>query len=114
MVLAALIVAAVYLEWKTLVDNILVVGGACLAFNLVSMLTGYLAPLALQLPRKQAIAIAMEIGIHNGALAIFVALNVLNNPAMSVPAGVYSLIMYFTAAAFVFLVTRRVIEEKVA
>jgi BASS family bile acid:Na+ symporter len=113
-VLAALIVVAVYLEWQTLVDNILVVGGACLAFNLVSMLTGYLAPLALRLPRKQAIAIAMEIGIHNGALAIFVALNVLNSPAMSVPAGVYSLIMYFTAAAFAFLVTRRAIEEKVA
>ena len=40
-------------------------------------------------------------------LAIFIALNVLNNPAMSIPAAVYSLIMFFTAAAFAFWLVRR-------
>jgi BASS family bile acid:Na+ symporter len=56
----------------------------------------------LQLPKRQAIAIAMEIGIHNGTLAIFIALNVLQNPTISVPAAVYSLLMFFTAALFAF------------
>ena len=56
--------------------------------------------MALRLPRPQAIAIGMEIGIHNGTLAIYIALNVLGNPAMSIPAAVYSLVMFFTAAAF--------------
>jgi BASS family bile acid:Na+ symporter len=82
------------------------VGLACLAFNLVSMAAGYLVPLALRLPQRQAIAIAMEIGIHNGALAIYVALNVLGNQAMSVPAAVYSLIMFVTAAVFAASVQR--------
>jgi BASS family bile acid:Na+ symporter len=82
------------------------VGLACLVFNLVSMSAGYLVPLALRLPRRQAIAIAMEIGIHNGALAIYVALNVLGNQAMSVPAAVYSLIMFVTAAVFAASVQR--------
>ncbi|WP_199171391.1 MULTISPECIES: hypothetical protein [Luteimonas] len=68
--------------------------------------TGYAAPRALRLPRRQAIAIAMEIGIHNGTLAIFIALNVLENPMMSVPAAVYSLLMFFTAAAFAFWLNR--------
>ena len=68
---------------------------------------GYAAPLALRLPRRQAIAIAMEIGIHNGTLAIFIALNVLGDSAMSNPAAVYSLMMFLTAAAFAAWLVRR-------
>ena len=83
------------------------VGLACLLFNLVSMGVGYAAPRALKLPRRQAIAIAMEIGIHNGTLAIFIALSVLGNATMSAPAAVYSLLMFFTAAIFAAWLNRR-------
>jgi hypothetical protein len=48
----------------------------------------------------------MEIGIHNGALAIFIALNVLANATMSIPAAVYSLLMLVTAALFAAWVAR--------
>lgn len=106
LVLALLIVAALGQEWDTLLAWFAAVGVACLLFNLVSMGVGYGAPLLLKLPRRQAIAIAMEIGIHNGTLAIFIALNVLQSPAMSVPAAVYSLLMFFTAAAFAVWLTR--------
>ena len=100
LVLAVLIAGAIYIERKALLPSLIAVGGACLAFNLVSMLAGYLAPLALRLPKGQAVAIAMEIGIHNAALAIFIALNVLRNPAAAVVPGIYSLVMYVTASAF--------------
>ncbi|MDP2137992.1 MAG: hypothetical protein Q8J74_09070, partial [Candidatus Didemnitutus sp.] len=43
---------------------------------------------------------AMQIGIHNGTLAIFIALNVLGSSAISIPAVAYSLIMFGTAAIF--------------
>jgi bile acid:Na+ symporter, BASS family len=105
-VLVLLIGAAVAQSWALLVAWFAAVGLACLLFNLVSMGTGYLAPLAIRLPKKQAIAIAMEIGIHNGTLAIFIALNVLQNAAMSVPAAIYSLLMFFTAAGFAFWAAR--------
>jgi BASS family bile acid:Na+ symporter len=107
LVLALLVVAAVAQEWRTLLTHFAAVGIACLAFNLASMGTGYAAPLMLRLPRRQAIAIAMEIGIHNGTLAIFIALNVLGSATMSVPAAIYSLMMFVTAAVFAFVVTRR-------
>lgn len=107
LVLALLIVAAVGQEWQTLAASLAAVGLACLLFNLASMAIGYAAPLALRLPRRQATAIAMEIGIHNGTLAIFIALNVLRNPAMSVPAAVYSLLMFVTAALFAAWLVRR-------
>lgn len=107
LVLALLIVAAVAQAWSTLLAWFAVVGLACLLFNLASMGAGYAAPRALKLPKRQAVAIAMEIGIHNGTLAIFIALNVLGNAAMSIPAAVYSLLMFFTAAVFAWWASRR-------
>jgi BASS family bile acid:Na+ symporter len=106
-VLAILIAAAIYIERGKLLDSIVAVGLACLLFNVVSMVSGYLAPLALKLPERQAIAITMEIGIHNTALAIYVALNVLNNPAASLVPGIYTLSMYLTATLFAIYVSRR-------
>lgn len=105
-VLALLIAAAVYVEWLTLLTYAATVGIACLAFNLVSMGAGYALPRAIDLPRPQAIAIAMEIGIHNGTLAIFIAINVLDSSVMSIPAAIYSLIMFVTAGLFAWWLTR--------
>jgi BASS family bile acid:Na+ symporter len=107
LVLVLVIGAALGAEWERLPGYFAAVGLACLMFNLVSMGAGYLVPLALRIGRRQAIAIAMEIGIHNGTLAVFVALNVLGNAAMSVPAAIYSTIMFVTAALFGWWINRR-------
>lgn len=107
LVIVLLVGAVLWIEWGVLVAYAATVGVACLIFNLVSMGAGYGLPLAIRLPRRQAIAIAMEIGIHNGTLAIFIALNVLGNGLMSVPAAIYSLIMFVTAAVFAWWLTRR-------
>lgn len=85
------------------------VGIAALAFNLVSLAVGYIVPKLARVPERQSVAIGMEIGIHNGTLAIAIASSptLLNNSTMSVPAAIYSLIMFFTAAAFGAVVARR-------
>jgi bile acid:Na+ symporter, BASS family len=106
-VLIAVIGAAIGAEWDKLPGFIAAVGGACLAFNLLSMSAGYGLPRLLKLPREQSIAISMEIGIHNGTLAIFIALNVLQNPTMSIPAAVYSIIMFITAGIFAVWLNRQ-------
>ena len=108
LLLAGLVFAAIAQEWNTLTKYFAVVGGACLVFNLLSMAVGYGVPLAVKLPDKQAIAIAMEIGIHNGTLAIFIALNVLGSSTISIPAAIYSLIMFVTAGLFGWWVSGRV------
>lgn len=105
--LAVLVAGAIGENWKILVPALAAVGLACLAFNVISLSVGYAAPLVLRLPQRQAIGIAMEIGIHNGALAIYIALNVLKMPQTSFAPAIYSLIMFVTAAIFVVLVTRR-------
>lgn len=106
-VLLAVILAAIGAEWDRLPGFIAAVGLACLTFNLLSIAIGYGLPRLLRLPRNQSIAISMEIGIHNGTLAIFIALNVLQNAEMSIPAAVYSIIMFFTAGVFAYALKRR-------
>ncbi|MHA8075251.1 bile acid:sodium symporter family protein [Aquirufa sp. TARAVU-A1A] len=100
--LALLIVLAGLNEIDHLVHDIKAVGAAALSFNLACLLVGYFLPRLFKLPPKQAVAISMEVGIHNGSLAIYIALSILNNGAMTIPAVVYSLIMFITAAVFAF------------
>lgn len=100
--LLLIIILALVKDWQTVLDYAPVVGAAALAFNLLSLAVGYLVPRLLKLSLRQAIAIGMEIGIHNGTLAIALALSpvLLNNSTMAIPAALYSIIMFFTAAAF--------------
>lgn len=104
--LVVVIVGAVLKEKENLGNYFEQVGTATLFFNLASMLIGFFVPLFFKIEKKQAIAIGMEIGIHNGTLAIFIALNVLDNSIMSIPPAIYSLLMFFTAAVFGILVNK--------
>jgi BASS family bile acid:Na+ symporter len=106
--LALIIILAVLKEKEHIVQYFQEVGLAALVFNLLSMGIGYFVPQLFNLGKKQAIAIGMEIGIHNGTLAIYIALSVIGNSAMSIPAAIYSLIMFFTAALFGYWVSRSV------
>lgn len=104
--LVLIIILAVMKERTHIIQYFQEVGFAALVFNLLSMGLGYFIPRMFQLGKKQAIAIGMEIGIHNGTLAIYIALSIIGNSAMSIPPAVYSLIMFITAALFGFLVNR--------
>src|SRR5690606_30803564 len=107
--LALIVVAAVLKERANVLTFIELAGLAALAFNLASLAVGYFVPLMARLPKRQAIAIGMEIGIHNGALAIAIASapTLLNNSMMAIPPAIYSILMLFTAAGFGWLVSRR-------
>ena len=100
LLLALLVVLTMIQQWQLLAEYAAIIGLACVLFNVLSLLIGYAVPLALKLPRRQAIAIAMEIGIHNGTLALFIAFTVLENSVMAVPAAFYSISMFITAGLF--------------
>lgn len=102
--LVLIIVAAILKEKANVISFFQQVGVAALFFNVGSMLIGYFVPRLFKISNKQAIAIGMEIGIHNGTFAIYIALSVLGNSVMSIPPAIYSLIMFFTAAIFGYLV----------
>ena len=102
--LALIIAAITYNERGTLVNSFKQLGGPVLFFNLLSMAVGYYLPQAFRVEKRQAVAIGMEIGLHNGTLAIYIALNVIHNSTMAMPPAMYGLLMFFTAAMFGFLV----------
>lgn len=102
--LLLIIVSVTIRERGMLVSSFNQIGLPVLIFNVLSMAMGYYMPLLFNIGKRQAIAIGLEIGLHNGTLAIYIALNVLQNSTMSVPPAIYSLLMFFTAAAFGFLV----------
>ncbi|GIJ22461.1 bile acid:sodium symporter family protein [Micromonospora lutea] len=107
-VLVAVIAGAVLGERDNLADYFVSVGLAVLAFNLLSLGIGYGVPRLAGVERSAAKAAGFEIGIHNSTLAITVALSpaLLNSTQMAIPGAVYGIVMFFTAAAFGYLVNR--------
>jgi BASS family bile acid:Na+ symporter len=107
-VLVVVIAGAVFGERENIADYFVSVGLAVLAFNLLSLLIGYGVPRLAGVEKRAAIAAGFEVGIHNSTLAITIALSpaLLNNAQMAVPGAVYGIVMFFTAAAFGWLVTR--------
>lgn len=106
--LLAVVIIALVQEWDTFRTWAPVVGAATLAFNLISLGVGYIAPRLAGVEKRQATAIAMEIGIHNGTLAIAIALSplLLNNATMAIPAAIYGLIAFITAGIFGYALKR--------
>ncbi|MEV4629861.1 bile acid:sodium symporter family protein [Micromonospora sp. NPDC049523] len=114
-VLVVVIGAVLYGERANLAGYFVSVGLAVLAFNIVSLLVGYAVPRVAGVDRSAAIAAGFEIGIHNTAFTITVALSpaLMNNAEMAIPGAVYGIVMFFTAVAFGWLVTRRRAQESV-
>ena len=106
-VLAAFALIAIAKEWSALVESFAGIGPAVLLFNAISLASGYYLSRAAGLDKSMATAISFEIGIHNSTLAIFIALSVLGNFQLALPAAIYSVSMYILATLFGGLVLRR-------
>ncbi len=99
-VLALLALGAIAKEWRALADSAASIGGIVLVFNLLSLLSGYYLSRSLGLAKPMATAISFEIGIHNSTLALYIALSVLQNFQMALPAAAYSVSMYVIGTLF--------------
>ncbi|WP_433755314.1 bile acid:sodium symporter family protein [Nocardia sp. CA-135398] len=106
-VLLLVVAAAVGREFDTLTENIGKLATLSLLLSTLSFVIGYTVPRLFRVQTDQAIASAMEIGIHNGALAIAVASSVLHNSQMAVPPAVYGVLMNVPAAVAAYLLARQ-------
>lgn len=103
-ILVLVVAGSIIANRNLLVDNFGSLSGITVVFCLCSLSVGYLIPRLLKVNRHQAIACSFEIGIHNATLAIVIAQTVIGSVQMSLPAGVYGVLMFFIAAAFGFLI----------
>ena len=108
-VILALVVIGILVDQRSnLTGYVADVGLVAGLFCAISLVVGYVVPKALGVSDAQAIACSMEIGLHNATLAIFVAVEVLDETAISVPAAVYSLFMFALGVTWGLFVSRRV------
>lgn len=98
---AAIVVGTFVSQWPTLRDNAGIVGPAALALNLGTMGLAWWVAQRSRVDRGGRIAIAMECGLQNAALGIFVANNLLGQPTLAIPSVVYALLMNFSAITLV-------------
>ncbi|WP_408896688.1 bile acid:sodium symporter family protein [Nocardioides sp. R1-1] len=105
-VLALVIAGALVGERENLADYLADIGVATTLFCALSLGLGYLLPRLARTTERQALASAFEVGIHNSTLAIAVALSVLDNDTLAVPAAVYGVLMFPLALLAGWLLTR--------
>jgi bile acid:Na+ symporter, BASS family len=103
--LAIAIIGAVASTWRVLIGAFVDVGIAAAVLNISLMILGYLTGWLVRLPQNQRICMGIEFGIQNGILAVAIASSplMLNNPTMTIPAVIYSLLMLIIGVAFGFV-----------
>lgn len=104
-VFAFVVLGAILSEHDTVAENAAEVGGAALALNVAAMSGSYAISKLARLGDRQATAIALELGIHNAALAIAVGASLADE--VTIPAAVYASFMLFTGGAFALAMSRR-------
>ena len=77
-----------------------------LVLNVIMMVLAYYIAQMLATGSAQKKCITIECGLQNGTLAIFVATSIFGGGMYVIPAATYSLIMFATSLAFVYLVRK--------
>ncbi|WP_029036702.1 bile acid:sodium symporter family protein [Salinimicrobium xinjiangense] len=103
-VFLVLIIAAVLIkERANLVEFFIKAGPLSLLLNLLGMLSGYYITKAITKNKARSLAVGIEVGIVNGTLGIAIAAGILENSVMTIPAAIYSIIMFPGAMLLVYM-----------
>jgi len=88
-----MVVLTFWQQRALLVQHAAHLGLACLALDALVLAAAWALARGARLPRPAVIAIATECGLQNAALGIYVAHELLQQPALAVPSVVYALWM---------------------
>ena len=88
---------------QVLLNNFSTVGPACLLLNLAILACAWLISCYMGLMPRDRISVVTECGLQNSALGIYVCVQLLQSPPMSVPSVVYAVLMNGGALVFVAL-----------
>ena len=101
--------AAFYEERENLINLLKQAGLIALILNVTMMIIAYYLGKIFASGVKQLKCIALECGLQNGTLALFVSTQIFGSDILyAIPTGAYALIMYITGFTFVFLLRRNV------
>jgi bile acid:Na+ symporter, BASS family len=92
-------------ESEAITDHFAELAVATLLLNLLAMTISFNVARLARLSRQQSTAIAMELGVHNGTVAITVGAGIAT--ILASPAAVYSVFMFITAGVFARIMYKR-------
>jgi len=102
-----IVFAAIWIEEKDNIFNYLAQAGlAVLILNVVMMILGFFIAKKFVSGVAQQKCIALECGLQNGTLAVFVATLIFDDIAYFVPTAAYALIMYITGFIFIYILRK--------
>jgi len=106
-ILFIIVFAAIYIEERNnILDYILQSGLAVLILNIVMMTLAFLIAKKYASGISQQKCIAIEGGLQNGTVAVFVATLIFDDVAFVVPTASYALIQYITGFLFIALLRK--------
>ena len=102
-------ISAFYEERESFISFLMQAGFITLILNITMMIVAYYLGKTLASGVKQQKCIALECGLQNGTLAIFVSTQIFGTDIVYItPTAAYALIMYITGFIFVFLLKNKV------
>ena len=102
-------IAAFYEERESFIDFLMQAGFITFILNITMMIVAYYLGKTFASGVKQQKCIALECGLQNGTLAIFVSTQIFGTDIVYItPTAAYALIMYITGFIFVFLLKNKV------
>jgi len=105
--LFVIVFAAIWIEEKDNILNYLAQAGlAVLILNIVMMMIAYFIAKKFVSGIAQQKCIALECGLQNGTLAVFVATLMFDDIAYMIPTAAYALTMYITGFIFIYILKK--------
>ena len=106
-VLFLIVFTAIWIEEReNIIDYLSQAGLVVLILNGAMMLIAYYIAKNFTSGIKQRKSIALECGLQNGTLAVFVATQIFNDIIYMIPTAAYALVMYVTAFMFMYIVRK--------
>ena len=100
-------IAAFYEERESFIDFLMQAGFITLILNITMMIVAYYLGKTFASGIKQQKCIALECGLQNGTLALFVSTQIFGTDILyAIPTGAYALIMYITGFIFIYILRK--------
>jgi BASS family bile acid:Na+ symporter len=106
-----IVAGALASEWDAFIANVGTLGPSIIILILTMLFIGYNSAQWFKMSSKRAVTIAIESGIQNATIGITVGNIIMNQDAglspLSLPSGVYGILMYLVCLPFVFWFIRK-------
>ena len=106
-ILFLVVFAAIWIEEReNIVSYLAQAGIIVLTLNIVMILIAYFVAKSFATGIKQIKCIALECGLQNGTLAVFVATQIFSEIIYIIPTAAYALVMYITGFIFMYILRK--------